>query len=66
MGIGPALNSGRNYILIDYYIYGLAILATAALIGFVFMMVGKKKTEPEYDQDTMTHTKTDNPRMKKL
>ena len=50
--------------MVDYYIYGLAILTGAALIGIVIMKK-EKKTVTKYDPDTQTYTKIDNPRMKK-
>ncbi len=50
--------------MIVYYVSGLVILASAALIGLVFMME-EKKTETRYDPDTQEFTKIDNPRMKK-
>jgi len=50
--------------MIVYYVSGLVILGTAALIGLVFMM-DEKKTETRYDPDTQKFTKIDNPRMKK-
>ncbi len=50
--------------MVDYYIYGLAILTGAALIGIVIMKK-EKKTETGYDPDTHTFPKIDKPRMKK-
>ncbi len=50
--------------MVVYYISGLVMLGSAALIGLVFMM-DEKKTEPGYDPDTHTFPKIDKPRMKK-
>ncbi len=50
--------------MIVYFVSGVAILGSAALIGLAFMME-EKKTETRYDPDTQKFTKIDNPRMKK-
>ncbi len=50
--------------MVVYYISGLVMLGSVALIGLVFMM-DEKKTETGYDPDTHTFPKIDKPRMKK-
>ncbi len=51
--------------MFDYFIYGLAILTGATLIGIVILLK-KKKKKSLYDPDTQMFYKINNPRMKKL